>query len=232
MIYLHVIAEGQTEKRFVDHLLAPYLGYDYCVDTSLVMTSKDLSWGRRYKGGLGNYQKVKKDIVRRLKQHHGAGHCFTTMFDLYALPMDFPGFSESQMIIDSYQRVKQFENALADDVGDNRLIPYIQLHEFEAMIFVEPGQLVFEYPDMESKIEKLNRVLDEKNIKNNPELIDEGEETAPSKRILKIIADYNKPIAGVNTVERIGINAIRSKCPHFDEWLKKLEQLKPNLHQQ
>ena len=33
--------------------------------------------------------------------------------------------------------MQQLQQALADDIGDVRLMPYIQLHEFEAMLFCD-----------------------------------------------------------------------------------------------
>jgi hypothetical protein len=225
MIYLHVIVEGDTEKNFVKRVLDPYLGYDYCIDASLITTSRDRRRGRVFKGGLGNYKKTKLEILNRLKQYKDRDHRFTTMFDLYALPDDFPGSFETQNIVNPHDKVKKLENFLAEDLDDHhRFIPYIQLHEFEAMVFVDPGQLIDEYPDAANRIDEL------KAVKIDPELI--NHDKPPSYRILDSIPDYHKPVAGVNTVEKIGIDAIRKKCPHFNEWLCRLEQLKPNLQQQ
>ena len=50
------------------------------------------------------------------------------MFDLYALPNDFPGYSEANCIEDRYDRVVSFEKAFFKAVGFERFIPYIQLH--------------------------------------------------------------------------------------------------------
>ena len=224
MIYLHLIVEGYTEQNFVDEILMPYLGHHYCIDASRVTMSKDKNRGLQYKGGLFEYAKAQKDITKRLKQHRGQDQYFTTMFDFYHLPKSFPGYSEAQNIVDPYNKVKKLEECFAEDIGDRRFIPYIQLHEFEAMIFVDPSRLIDEYPgpDSQKGIEALM------NVKTNPELINDDPNTAPSKRILAQIPDFNKPFAGVNTVEKIGIDAIRNKCPHFNEWLRQLENLKSN----
>lgn len=224
MIRLYFIVEGHTERNFVDDILAPYLKHDPCIyKAGLITTSRDKSRGRVFKGGLGNYEKVKNEIERWLKTNRGNDCRFTTMFDYYALPDDFPGFAESRKAVDPYEKVKILEDALAADIGDWRMIPYIQLHEFEAMIFVDPIKLNDEYPDSENAIRQLTNIADQN---TNPELINDGNETAPSKRILHQIPEYDKTFAGVNTVDKIGIDAIRNKCPHFDEWLKKLKNLK------
>ena len=59
----------------------------------------------------------------------------------------------------------------------------------------------------------------------NPELINQGHETAPSKRILKEIPEYDKVTSGVSVAECIGLDTLRQKCAHFDQWLTKLERL-------
>jgi len=61
----------------------------------------------------------------------------------------------------------------------------------------------------------------------SPELIDDGHDTAPSKRIARLIPEYAgmKASAGPLIAAKIGLAAIRQRCSHFDEWLKKLESL-------
>ena len=228
MIYLHMIVEGKTERYFGEKILAPYLGFLYCIDVSIIETSRDRSQGRVFKGGLGNYEKVKREITNRIKQYSKyENHFFSTMFDFYALHDSFPGYPEAERIVDPYDKLKILEESFAKDINNPRFIPYIQLHEFESMIFVDPGQLIFLHPESENGIAILKNVLKEKRVKDNPELIDDGQTTAPSKRILAQIHEYHKP-SGFITVEKIGIETIRKKCPHFNEWLEKLEQLKTN----
>ncbi|MEL0591301.1 MULTISPECIES: DUF4276 family protein [Planktothrix] len=106
------------------------------------------------------------------------------MCDLYALPNDFPGFEEAQKISDPYERVKQLENALFDDINDSRFIPYIQLHEFEALILSDPIKLEERFPNYQSEVQKLVSLCQSF---ESPELINDGEQTAPSKRIIQAI---------------------------------------------
>ena len=135
MIRLHIIAEGQTEKKFVDTVLTDYLsGFDVFCDTRCVLTSKDKRTGKKYSGGLSSYKKAKNDILLWIKQDKKTDCRFSTMFDFYALPGDFPGMDEIESITDPYEKVALLENALVRDIGDDRFIPYIQLHEFEALI--------------------------------------------------------------------------------------------------
>lgn len=83
-------------------------------------------------------------------------HVFTTMFDLYALPNDFPGYSEANSIGDRYERVLSFEKAFSKAVASERFIPYIQLHEYEALVFCGLDYLLQMYKGCEKSIENLS----------------------------------------------------------------------------
>ena len=222
MIRLHCIVEGQTEEAFVNQVLAPHLAlYQVFADARCVETSRDRRAGKVYKGGITNYAKVQKDMMAWVAEDKGADVRFTTMFDLYALPNDFPGYQHSLQEQDAYRQVEQLEIELARDINDRRFIPYIQLHEFEALILAQPSALDWEYLEHESAIQNLVNMVGTQ----NPELINQGHETAPSKRILKEIPEYDKVTSGVSVAECIGLDTLRQKCAHFDQWLTKLERL-------
>jgi hypothetical protein len=199
MIRLHVTAEGQTEQVFGKKVLAPHLAcFDVFVDARRVLTSKDKRAANEYRGGLVNYEKAKNDIQAWLKEDKHSECRFTTMFDLYALPNDFPGYAEANGKSDPYERVQILEKAIELDINDRRFIPYIQLHEFEALILAEPQQLDWEYLEHDTPIGNLVAMVGNQ----NPELINDGQTTAPSKRILKEIPEYNKVTAGVSVAEK------------------------------
>jgi hypothetical protein len=225
MIRLHIIAEGQTEKNFVQKVLAPHFaGFNIVVDVRAVMTSKDRRTSQKRSGGITSYGKAKNDIMAWSKEDAGAESRFTTMFDLYGLPEDFPGHGKTPRPADPYERAKLLEEALAADITDphGRFIPYIQLHEFEALIFADPQKLDWEYLEHETPIQNLTDMVVRE---GNPELINDGPKTAPSKRILKEIPEYNKATSGVAVAEKIGLPTLRQKCRHFDEWVSRLENL-------
>ena len=106
---LHITAEGQTEESFVNDTLKPHLAsYGVYADVRRVLTGK--KHGKLYRGGMTNYAKAKNDIVRWLKEERGNGDvAFSTMFDLYALPEDFPGFAEAKRLNNPYQKVAAIE---------------------------------------------------------------------------------------------------------------------------
>jgi hypothetical protein len=221
IIRLHVTTEGQTEQAFVKSVLSPHLAdSNVFADARSVLTSKDKKAHKEYRGGLIHYQKARADIVTWLKEDQHSECRFTTMFDLYALPDDFPGYTEAAKLNDPYARVLAIESAFSQDIDDRRFIPYIQLHEFEALILADPQQLDWEYLEHDEPIHKLVAMVGEQ----NPELINDGNETAPSKRILKEIPEYDKVTSGVSVAQKIGIAMLRLKCRHFSDWLSKLEQ--------
>lgn len=221
-IRLHVTAEGQTEASFVKNILAAHLALSNVItDARSVLTSKDKKAAKAYRGGLISYQKAKADIQTWMKEDNHPECRFTTMFDLYALPDDFPDYAEAKPKKDPYERVRFLEDALKRDIDDQRFIPYIQLHEFESLILADPLQLDWEYLEHDGPIGRLVEMVG----KLNPELIDDRPGNAPSKRILKEIPEYDKVTAGVSVVGKIGLPSLRLKCSHFNEWITMLEKL-------
>ena len=149
---------------------------------------------------------------------------FTTMFDLYGLPRDFPGYDEARALTDSYERVSVLEGALGEDISDHRFIPYIQLHEFEALLFSCPRKLETQFYERGDEIQQL---IEMASAFDSPELIDDGCDTAPSKRIISKIPEYErrKVSAGPIVAEKIGLSTLRSECRHFGEWIDRLESI-------
>jgi hypothetical protein len=168
---------------------------------------------------------MKNDILRKLAQEKGDDVFFTTMIDLYAIHPQFPGLDEAEKLRHlPYKRVEHLEQHFAQDIGDSRFVPYIQLHEYEAYLFADPTWFEYFYNHHTSEIAALQAIA---NSKDTPELINDGHHSAPSKRIIAHLPDYEgaKPIVGPQVAELIGLDVIRRKCPHFSAWLLRLEQL-------
>lgn len=221
-IRLHITAEGQTEERFVKDVLVHHLGnYNISTNVRRVKTSKDKY--KTYRGGLINYSKAKFDIKNWLAEDTAHEARFSTMFDLYALPRDFPGYEEAKNINDCYAKVEMLETQLKRDISDEKFIPYIQLHEFVSLVFANPDNIKEVYFNREGAIQTLKQILE--HFGNNPEKINDGEQTAPSKRILQLIPEYDKVIGGTLIAARNEINFLKIKCPHFSNCLRKLENL-------
>jgi len=124
---------------------------------------------------------------------------------------------------------KAVQGEIGDSFNPQYFIPYVQLHEFEALAFSDVTQLAAVVAQLsefteEKILKQLQTVLDEA---GEPEAINDGYDTCPSRRIQAIAKPYKKRIHGPITIARIGLGTIRQKCGHFDLWLKKLEQLAP-----
>ena len=175
--------------------------------------------------GGRKFHAMQKDIVRFLKQDSANDAFFTTMIDLYALHQEFPGTAEAQVYrSDPYLRVEALEASWANETNDGRFIPHIQLHEYEAYLFTDISVLSRFYEGQQPAINRLQRSVD---AFKSPELIDEGPDTAPSKRIIGYLPRYDsdKSTVGVQAAARIGLPAIRHGCPHFAAWVGRLEGL-------
>ena len=223
MIRLNIIVEGHTEERFVKDVLSVHLAlFEVYAVARKVKTSRH---GKTiFKGGMTTYEKLKKDFSRWMKYDSNSNVRFTSMIDLYALPKDFPNYNKSTIINNPFQKVEYLEDEFARDIQDSRFIPYIQLHEYEALILSKPQSLKNIFLEHDAQI---NDLVELTKSFSSPELIDEGFDTSPSKRIIQQIPSYRyvKSIAGPSTAKDIGLNIIRKHCPHFGNWLNQLEKL-------
>ena len=222
-VRLHFIVEGQTEARFVNQVLAPHLaGLSIVADARRVRTSH--KGGVKHSGGVSNYELPKRDILQWMRGDRGADARFTTMFDLYGLPSEFPGYADAALIADPYEKVRAIEDALEADINHWRFIPYIQLHEFEALLLSAPRQLSARFRNRDVGIRRLTTLNAQF---ESPEHIDDGVDTAPSKRIISEIPEYarRKASAGPIVAANIGLPTLRRECAHFAEWLNGLERL-------
>lgn len=217
MIELCVVVEGPTEEGFVRDVLAPHL-FKHQVNCNASIVGRP---GK--KGGVRSIQRVTAHL-RKWMQDRRPSLRFTTMFDLYKLPSDFPGFQESRALHDAYARAEQLEVALAAKFEDSRFIPYLQLHEFEALLLADPTKFKTFFPDCERVIPQLLKLA---SLEGSPELINDGETTSPSKRVIKLLPGYMnlKSVAGPAIAREIGLATIREKCHHFSQWLTRLEEL-------
>ena len=171
-----------------------------------------------------DYGKAKRDLHRWMKEDQNPEVRFTTMFDLYRLPADFPGYEDGKRKADPFARVRCLEESFGGDVSHPQFIPYIQLHEFEALLLSDPTKFDTVFLNHDRAIGRLCKMAVGF---ESPEQIDDGDATAPSKRIINEIRQYRsqKASAGPLIAEKIGLGNMRARCPHFREWLEKIEAL-------
>lgn len=224
MTDVFAVVEGQSEQAFAQQVLAVHLGASgVCLQAALV--------GKPGHKGGNRWPVVRRDIINFLKMHRAQRPVrVTTMFDYYAMAADWPGRVNAKALTLG-NRATTVERAIADDIreafGDGfdstRFIPYVQMHELEALIFADPGRLQDEFPDRAAEVAALLASVDGM----DPEAIDDGPTTAPSKRIIEAIPEYQKrkSSAAANVLKLVGVNTLRARCSHFGEWLMRLEQL-------
>lgn len=214
---VHILVEGQTEETFVRTVLAPHLLPLKLLLTACLVVTRRIKSGGSFKGGVTRYTPVRGDLKRLLADSSAVR--VTTMLDYYGLPADFPGLPVPSRGT-FRDRVEHVERAFAEDIAHPRFLPYLALHEFEALLFTDPGRCTLAFN--EAQIAKLQAI---RAGVQSPEQINDRPETAPSKRILAIAPSYQKNVHGPPALMDIGLPSIRAACPHFDQWLSKLEAL-------
>jgi hypothetical protein len=226
MIRLYMYVEGQTEQQYAETVLREHLARYKVYVAGAILAATRRRHGVIHRGGGRRFLPTRNELERLLRQHRSPDVRFTTMFDLYALCSDFPGNeAASKQKHIPYERIKTLEQAFAQEMNDARLLPYIQLHEFETLLYCRLDSFEIHFGECRSQTEALAK--DVGILLTTPELIDDGEETSPSHRITKHFPDYPdaKPRAPVDIATMIDLSVVRSKCPHFNEWLTALEQL-------
>lgn len=214
------IAEGKTEEIFIKSLLSPYLA-----QKMIFLTATQASKPGQ-KGGAIRFERVRRDIELHLKQR--ADTYVTTLIDFYGTN-DWPGINqipanalpgEIADIINNATR-EAVNKLYARQRADERFIPYMAVHEFEALLFSNPASLARELDIAE---EKIMQVLAEC---GEPEAINNSRETAPSKRLDSWArgGKFPKTTTGIAVAHDIGIQKMREQCPLFNTWLQQLEAL-------
>ena len=166
-----VIVEGPTEERFVTDVLAPEL-----LPASVSLTPIVLGVPG-HRGGRVNYARVRKDIVRYLKSDPTA-YC-TTLFDYYGLGAGFPSPPPN---LTNSAKATRIEATLKADIvaeldhlrADQRFIPYLQVHEYEALLFSDPNALAaaIRIPNLTAQLTAIRRQFE------TPEDINDDPHTA------------------------------------------------------
>ena len=213
---LIIICEGETEQQFCkDVLYNHFFSRDIVIETPLIKKSM---------GGIVAWEHIKSQILLHLKEDVTV----TLLIDFYGIK-DYHNFSkwaESKTIVNKIDRMTFLENAMKEEIDDRvrfRFIPYIQLHEFEGLLFNNIETFKNIIPENEfTNIRELETTI---NSNINPELINDGATTAPSKRLERLILGYNKIVYGADLAEEIGLERIRAKAVRFNDWIAKLESI-------
>lgn len=209
---IFIYCEGQTEESFVNEVLYPYFSkMDIYVCPIIHKTKRTPA--RSFKGGVKDYKPIKDELI---KLCNNPNVLVTTMFDYYGMPKDTPSIDHCDT--DLYKRIEYIEQRITDDIGCNNLIFNLIVHEFEGLLF--------------SDTEAFNIIADDKAIKKlqtmreeaeTPEHINNSVNTAPSKRIERVIQNYSKVRQGIIVAKNIGIDTMLSECKHFSDWINTIK---------
>ena len=207
---LNIVVEGQTEQSFVNEVLAPYLRSKgvAIVTPILIHTSKT---GR---GGLVNYLHLHNTVKGLLKNPYDGNVVVSSFLDFFRIPNNMPDYNDAMRSGTNLQKVEALQQAIGNSIADRRFLPYIQLHEFEALLFSNNNG--FEYLWEEKLSLKTKDIVE---AFENHEDINSAPETAPSKRLLAINKNYDKVLEGNLIALEVGINEMLAKCPRFAEWV-------------
>jgi hypothetical protein len=219
MTRVHVICEGQTEELFVAEVLAPAL-LNQGVYLIPALIGKP-----GHKGGNLKFERLQTDILARLEEK--TAFC-TTLFDFYGLPESFPGKAEASRQPDIGAKAACIRQAMYSRLAQKltaptlqRFLPYVQMYEFEGLLFSAPTQLASACNQIKLA-DKLHAVRAQF---ATPEDINNHPASAPSKRLTQMFPGYDKPLHGALAALEIGLPAIRRECRLFDQWVSALQAL-------
>lgn len=210
---LIIVCEGPTEQEFCNSVLAPELQkHQIYVDAPTVKHSN---------GGIVPWHILKGQLMNHLRE----GDAYVTMLvDYYGIKarFGFPGWQEAMAKEDKLERLYFLCKKMKEDLPENlrsRFIPYIQLHEFEGLLFSDVEVFVKSFNQEEVDMNALREAVA---TFETSELINDSPQTAPSKRLEKAVFGYSKVLYGNYLAMDMGLDMIRKKCPLFNEWVNTL----------
>jgi hypothetical protein len=226
MARLLIHVEGQTEEIFVNRILGPHLyarGYTM-VSARLIGNARQ----RERRGGIRGWKALRVGIIQHLQRDLGC--LATTMVDYYGLPQTgeraWPGRAAAAGLAFA-KKAMTVQNAMLADVNkrlrggaaSRRFLPFVVMHEFEGLMFSDCTRFAegIGRPELVAQLQSIRDDF------KSPEEIDDSPVSAPSKRVEQLLPGYEKPLFGALAVLQIGLEAIRDECPHFRNWLERLE---------
>ena len=202
MIRLAVSVEGETEEEFVKQVLAEHLRTRNVEPQPFLLN------------GNVTVDRLASDMAKLFWS-----------FDFVTSLVDFYGFRDktTETREELEQRIfEAVEHKIRRSWNQTRAFPYIQQHEFEALLFSDVNAFACLGHVSEGCVTKLVRIRSQF---STPEDINDNKDTAPSKRISRLMPRYRKVVDGPLVAAEAGLEAIRAECPRFDKWVTRLESL-------
>ncbi|MCC8045297.1 MAG: DUF4276 family protein [Clostridiales bacterium] len=206
---VYIYCEGPTEESFINELLYPYFTNLDIYVCPIICTTKRTT-NKKYAGGVSSYEKMRRELTMLSKSH--PHEYVTTMFDYNAMPADTPGISNHES--DVFKRIDQIEMTINEALNLPNCRFHFMLHEFEGILFSKPE--AFKIITDERTVEEIRKI---RASFPTPEHINQTYETAPSRRLERLIPGYAKIRNGTEVARNMGIDAIIEQCPHFRKWI-------------
>lgn len=220
MVEIIAIVEGKTEQVFLDSVLTPYLA-----QKSIFLRATQATKPGQ-KGGDIKFSRVKKDIRNHLRQR---SDIYVTTFVDYYGTKEWPGIenvptgSPPAAIAEHINQATKTKvnSCFPDEQAERRFIPFMAMHEFEALLFSDSALLAEAMDIDEVEISTVLASCGE------PEAVNDSPQTAPSKRLdgWSSNGKFAKTTKGIAIATEIGIDRMRQKCPVFNHWITHLESL-------
>lgn len=201
MIRVAISVEGGTEEDFVNEVLAVRLRMGG-VEPYPVSLNGDVT-----------VERLASDMAKLFWN-----------FDFVTSLVDFYGFRDkgNASIEELEQRIHTtVVTRINRSFNKSRVFPYVQLHEFEGLLFSDVNAFTW-LGVSEEILDNLRRIRSQF---LSPEDINDNAETAPSKRLSSLMPRYDKRADGPLLALEIGLDTIRSECPRFNQWVTRLESL-------
>jgi hypothetical protein len=207
---VYIMVEGQTEEEFVNNSLADYLkGFGILNAVPILLETSP-----GFYGGDITFARYLINAQNLLSDPNGI---VTSLIDFYELRTDFPGYADAMAMPYRPDSVAHIEQEVNNTIADDRFISYVQLHEFEGLLFADIKGFQTYFPAV------VNHAQFIINHNPNPEMINDSPATAPSVRLKdifhKISKRYKKTFHGPKIALENGITPVLAKCPRFKNWI-------------
>ena len=213
MTRVAISVEGRTEEEFIKNVLADHLRRNGIEPTPILLG--------RARGRSGGGSVSVELLVSEMA-------CLLGSFDAVTSLVDFYGFrSKGDKTVGELeeQALQQIRKKLGRCWYPKKVLPYIQQHEFEGLLFSDVDSFASAIDVPEKAVGELRRI---RVGFPTPEDINDNFDTAPSKRIKRTIPSYEKVVHGPLLAMKTGLATIRAECPRFDCWVMNLESLRGN----
>jgi len=224
-----VLCEGHSEREFCKRLLA-----EHVAKHGIALAGTLAGKPQRKRGGIQNWERYRNELVRHAKERKD--RFVGLLVDYYAMPMSWPGRREAHALPPE-KRGTHVEQKLRKDLEaevGGRFLPCVQLHEFEALLFVDPertARTIAAALGIGSAHAQSTLTAIKGQFAGNVERIDDSYEKSPARRIASVFPSYDKVAWGVAAVQEIGVERLRDGCPWLDRWISAMLGLAETPHE-